>query len=133
LIGVTAVAYFVFDPLSKGQLTWASAAAKLFLSVGLVVLAAYAASQADKLRDIEREDRKLALELEALGPYLAPLDKTDQDKFRVELGNRSFGQRRNDDSKTERSPASVLDLLLKSKDRKELNDLITSIIKAARG
>lgn len=40
----------------------------------------------------ERRNRKLALELEAIGPYLAPLPEERQLEFRLALGDRTFGR-----------------------------------------
>jgi hypothetical protein len=42
----------------------------------------------------------LALELEAIGPFLAPLEKEKQDEFRLKIGDRSFGQLFAEDSKS---------------------------------
>jgi hypothetical protein len=97
------------------------------------VLAAYAAFQADKFFEIERRNRKVALELEAIGPYLAPLPQEMQDKFRIDIGDRSFGREElGIGSRATKSPASVIDVVLKSKDSREffrqiLQDLLKSI------
>lgn len=110
LIGLSAVAGIAFLPLIQGGFNWEGFAGRVFLSLTIGVLVAYAASQADKSRKVEQHNRKLALELEAIGPYLAPLDKQERDKFRVDLGNRSFGQR--DASGVEEpSPSSVADVV----------------------
>ena len=105
-----------------GQFNWGGFAARALLLVSLGVLAAYSGSQADKLFGDERRNRKLALELEAIGPYLAPLPPEEQNKFRLQIGERSFG-RDHDLHEHRKSPASVLDLL-KSKESKELLKLI---------
>ena len=76
--------------------------------------------------EIEQRNRKLALEFEALGPYLAPLPEDKQQQFRLEVGARTFGReelplgRRGD-----RSPTGVIDVLVSSK---EFNKLVTDII-----
>jgi hypothetical protein len=46
----------------------------------------------NKLFGEERRIRKLALELEAIGPYLAPLSVEEQNRFRLEIGELSFGR-----------------------------------------
>lgn len=66
-------------------------ATRIFLSLTFGVFAAYAARQASHFLEMERKNRKMALELEALGPYIAPLDKAQQDEFRLKVGDRSFG------------------------------------------
>ena len=64
---------------------------RLVLSVTFGVFATYSAKQASRFFEVEKRNRKLALELEALGPFIEPLDKHDKDKFRVQVGDRSFG------------------------------------------
>lgn len=96
-------------------------ATRMFLSVAVGVFAAYAASQADKASIVERRNRKLALELEAVGPYIAPLPVEMQNQFRADLGSRSFGVSDVDSRKSpesQASPANFIDLL-KSKEIRE--------------
>ncbi len=130
MTGIIAVAYKAFVPLVQGTFSWAGFAGRVFLSLTVGVLAAYAASQADKYLEIERRNRKLALELEAIGPYLAPLPQEKQDQFRVDLGQRSFGREEQAlGRRSDKSPATVVDVLMKSK---EFRDFVTAIVKAAR-
>jgi hypothetical protein len=129
--GIIFVAAKAFLPLVQGGFTWEGFAGRVFVSLTVGVLAAYAASQADKYIQAERRNRKLALELEAIGPFLAPLPVAKQEEFRLEMGNRSFGR---DESgfggKADKSPASVVDILVKSK---EFREFVAEIVKAARG
>jgi hypothetical protein len=99
----------------------------VFISFTVGILAAYAASQADKYQKAERRAEKLALELEALGPFLAPLPQEKQEAFRLTIGDRSFGL---DDGHAahEKSPATLADLI----GSKELRNLIVDIVKAAK-
>jgi len=130
LCGVIFVAYAAFIPLVQGGFTWEGFAARVFVSITVGVLAAYSASQADKSYQVERINRKRALELEALGPFLAPLPQEMQDKFRIEVGDRSFGhEERGGVHSTEKSPATLLDALGRSKDAR---DLLVQLVKAAR-
>ena len=117
---------------SKGHFNWGGFAARVLLLGSLGVIAAYAAKQADKLFEAEKRNRKLALELEAIGPYLAPLPEEEQNKFRIQIGDRSFG--RDDDSGVKahsKSPATLLDLV-RSKESKELIELITEIVRKTK-
>ncbi len=131
---VIIVAYVAFIPVIKGTFTWESFAARVFLCVTMGVLAAYSAFQADKFFEIERRNRKMALELEAIGPYLAPLPQEMQDKFRIDIGDRSFGREEAGlGKKADKSPASVIDVLMKSKDSREfLRDLIKDLLKSLK-
>ena len=128
---IIVVAYKAFLPLVEGSFTWEGFAGRVFVSLTVGVLAAYAISQADKYQQVERRSRKLALELEALGPFLASLPTEKQDDFRIRVGDRSFGTTDDlIDSHTTDSPKSVLDVAFKSK---ELSALIVNIIKATKG
>lgn len=130
MLGLIALAYRAFLPIVEGGFSWSSFAGRVFVSLTVGALAAYAASQADKYQKIERRNRKLALELEAIGPYIAPLPQDKQEEFRLTIGDRSFGH--NDEGMAglnEKSPATVVDLLVKSK---EFRDFITEIVKAAK-
>ena len=68
-----------------------------------------------------------APKLEAIGPYLAPLPADKQESFRLQIGERTFGR----DEMTlgrrysEKSPATVLDVMMKSK---ELRDFVAQIV-----
>lgn len=66
-------------------------ATRIFLSLTFGVFAAYAGRQASHFMNIERRNRRLALELEALGPFIEPLGQEERSKFRVQVGERSFG------------------------------------------
>lgn len=128
--GLIVVAYKAFIPIVQGGFTWEGLAGRVFLSLTVGVLAAYAASQADKFLEIERRNRKFALELEAIGPYLAPLPQELQDKFRLDIGERSFGREEHGIGKRdEKSPATVVDVLMRSK---EFREFIAELVKAAR-
>jgi hypothetical protein len=130
LVALIVFAYTTFLPVVPGTFSWEGFAGRVFLSATVGVLAAYAASQADKFLEMERRNRKLALELEALGPFLAPLPTEFQDKFRLEIGDRSFGRQDLGLSKRgDKSPATVIDVLSRSK---EFREFVMDIVKAAR-
>lgn len=104
-------------------------ATRIFLSITFGIFAAYAAKQASKFLGMEQRNRKLALELEALGPYIAPLPVEMQHRFRADLGERSFGIPDSDSTKpNESDPVSVIDIL-KSK---EAGEVISNILKAGK-
>lgn len=129
LAGVSFVAYHAFLPLTLGSFTWEAFAGRVVLSLSVGVLAAYGAKQADKFHDSERRNRRLALELEAIGPYLAPLPQEQQDRFRLEIGDRSFGREEIRDSDSDKSPASLFDVVFGSKSFREF---VTDLVRAAK-
>lgn len=91
-------------------------ATRVFLSITFGIFAAYAARQASRFFEMEQKNRKMALELEALGPFIEPLDKPERDKFRVQIGDRSFGVSDQDASKTKEDDPVTIAGWLKSKD-----------------
>ena len=128
---IIVVAYKAFLPLVQDAFTWESFAGRVFVSLTVGVLAAYAISQADKYQQVERRSRKLALELEALGPFLASLPTDKQEEFRLRVGDRSFGTSDDlIDRHSADSPKSVFDVAYKSKG---LTALIVEVIKATKG
>lgn len=130
MIALIAVAYYTFLPVIQGTFSWEGFAGRVFFTLTIGVLAAYAGSQADKYLTMERRNRVLALELEALGPYLAPLPEEKQHEFRLAVGDRTFGRDQGTPDQHGKSPATVVDLLLSSK---EFRAFVTEIVKAARG
>ncbi len=133
MIGLIIIAIVAFLPALGNTFSWGSFAGRVFISLTFGVLAAYAASQADKYQKVERQNRRLALELEAIGPFIAPLTTEKQEEFRMTIGERSFGHGDGThggiDSK---SPATLVDVLLQSKESKEFRTLLTEIIKALK-
>jgi hypothetical protein len=133
MIGLIVIAIVAFLPAIGGTFSWGSFAGRVFISLTFGVLAAYAASQADKYQKVERQNRRLALELEAIGPFIAPLPTEKQEDFRIKIGERSFGH--GDGALTgneTKSPSSLVDVLLQTKESKEFRALLTEIIKAVK-
>jgi hypothetical protein len=89
---------------------------RLFLSITFGVLAAYAARQAALYRESEQRNRRRALELESLGPFIEPLDKEMKDKFRIQIGERSFAVSETESHSTKGDDAATIVSLLKNKD-----------------
>ena len=104
-------------------------ATRIFLSITFGIFAAYAAKQAGRFFEMEQQNRRRALELEALGPFIEPLEKIDRDKFRVQVGERSFAVPDKDSPEyKENDPVTALSLLKP----KEWVEGVVSIIKASK-
>lgn len=125
-----AIAYVSFLPDIKVGFTWPGFAGRVFVTLTVGALAAYAGTQADKYQKIERYNRRLALELEAIGPFIAPLSEDKQADFRIKVGDRSFGQGESAHSKLDaKSPTSVADIILNDP---KVRSFIIDIIKATK-
>lgn len=93
----------------NGNLGWSTLAARFYLSVAVGLLAGYGANQANKYQQIERRNRKLQLELQAIGPFLEPVPEEKRQQFRLTIADRSFGREEGGVSSTP-GPASLVDL-----------------------
>jgi hypothetical protein len=132
MIALSLMAYRTLYLLGEvsGSFNWGGFAGRVVFLASLGVIAAYAGTQADKLYTAEKRSRRLALELEAIGPYLAPLPVEEQNKFRIQIGERSFGQEEVGTAAGDKSPATML-ALLSSKEGKQLLEFLVDIAKRA--
>lgn len=122
-----------FLPLIQGEggvFSWPGFAGRVFVSLTMGLLAGYAMSQAEKYQQVERRSRKLALELEAVGPFLSTLDPAKQQEFRLRLGEKTFGASGDfvfkDRAKNSKSVFGFAS-------SREMRLMISEIIKAVRG
>ncbi len=127
--GVIVAAYKLFIPELQGPFSWWQFAGRIIMTLTIGVLAAYAAHQGDTYKVMERQNRQRALELAAVGPFLAPLPQDKQDEFRLGLGGKTFGQNgAGENGHNGRSPATLLDLAKSP----ELRALVTEVVKAVK-
>jgi len=130
MVGVIVAAYKLFIPQVLGQFSWEAFAGRVILTLTVGVLAAYAAHQADKYHEMERQNRQRALDLAAIGPFLAPLPQDKQNDFRLDIGGKTFGRNGSGERRsTDKSPATVLDLAKSP----GFTDLVAAVAKAIRG
>jgi hypothetical protein len=128
MCGLIYFAYHAFLPSVQGEFKWESFAARVFLTITVGVLAAYAGAQADRFFHIEKSNRKLALELAAIDPFIALLPQDEQYKFKLEIGRRSFAQDESIVAKSDKSPATTLDLLT-SDQMKQFMEMVSAVSK----
>ena len=130
LLGLVTIAVKVFMPVVQGEFTWTGFAGRVFVSVTVGLLAGYAATQADRYQKLERSNRQAAIEFQAIGPFIAPLQPDKRDEFRLKIGDRSFGQRFPEVTSGDiKSPVTILDLL----HSKDFRSFVADIVKAAKG
>lgn len=128
------IAVRAFLPAAEGatSFTWQTFASRISIALAIGLLAAYAAAQGEKASNQERRNRRLALELEAIGPFLAPMKPEEQQKFRYQIGEKSFGvdpDQWGTASRKDRDAATIIGHLLKNK---EFRELLVTIFKAGR-
>lgn len=131
LLGLLAVAIWTLTKAmgEPASLNLSVIAAKIFVALTFGFLAAYAAVQAERAATSERRNRRLALELEAIGPFLAPLEKDKQDEFRLKIGDRSFGQLFSEDAKSIGGSATFAGHLLT---QEEVKNFILNLAEIAK-
>jgi len=129
MIAVILFARYAFLPALQGDFKWGGFATRVFITITVGVLAAYAVRQADRFCEMARYNRELALELAAIDPFIALLPEEQQHKFKLEMGNRAFGQNQlPPDARTDKSPATALDLLLRSEEGQQVLKLFEQLI-----
>jgi hypothetical protein len=130
MLALIIIAYETFLPAIAAGFTWPGFAGRVFVTLTVGALAAYAGAQADKYQKIERYNRRLALELEAIGPFIAPLSEDKQADFRIKVGDRSFGQGEGTHRELDvKSPTSVADIIVNDP---KVRSFIIDIIKATK-
>lgn len=142
LAGLVWIAYLMAFPtptenlvaLSKSTLNaqfvfYQTLAARVFLSITFGIFAAYSARQAEKYMEMDRRNRKLALELAAVGPYISTLPTEMQNKFKIDLGEKSFGVTESA-SPTSTDPVTFWDVV-KSKEFEELFEKFMKRVRSA--
>lgn len=89
LIGFTG---FTAINLEGSAWNWIDVARRLLFAATVGALATYAASQTSRYQTAERKNRKLELELRALGPFLEPVAPEERQKFRLKIAEVFFGK-----------------------------------------
>lgn len=75
-----------------GQFSWEAALMSIPLTFVLLAGAAYCAQQSTRHRNVEVQNRRFALEMAAIDPYLQSLPEADRVTLKKELTARYFGQ-----------------------------------------
>ena len=128
-LGLIWFAYHAFLPTMQGDFRWGAFAARVFLTITVGVFAAYSVSQADRFYKMESTNRRLALELAAIDPFIALLPQEEQYKFKLEVARRTFAQEEpRTDSKADKSPATALDVIAS----KETQGIVESLVELAK-
>ena len=92
LVAVTVAGIWILQTIGDHAFTLQDFWIRLVIVVPLLAISGYAITQSGKHRDNERRAKKAALELAALGPYIALVSPTEQEKIRVAMVEKFFGQ-----------------------------------------
>jgi hypothetical protein len=91
IVGLIVVALVFFLPASSTPFSWPGFAGRVFVSLTFAALAGYAAKEAANNQRTESVNRRIALELEAVRPFIVSLPSEQQEAFINKLGDRTFG------------------------------------------
>lgn len=121
LVAVCVVASNTLPPVigSTEPVNWVSLIARALLLGSFGILAAYGSGQAERFFLAEQRNKRLALELAAIGPYLEPLPPEARDKFRIDIGDRTFGR-----EEANGAPARSMDSIVSLLNSKGFRDLM---------
>jgi cell division septum initiation protein DivIVA len=87
-----------FTTTAEGSFDWPEIVTASSLTAILLIAAGYTSKQSKLHRDNEKLLRSYALETKALDPFIASLDKPEQQAIKAELVRRMFGQQNNVDA-----------------------------------
>jgi hypothetical protein len=131
LVAVILFAYKAFLPTMQGDFKWGSFATRVFLTVTVGVLAAYAISQGDRFFHEEKHNRRLALELAAIDPFIALLPEDQRFQFKLEIARKTFAQDLAT-TKNDKSPATALDILASKEGQQVLQTIFDAAAKVLK-
>lgn len=100
-----------FTQASSVGLNWPEIITASSLTAVFLVAAGYTSRQSKLHRDSEKQLRSYALETKALDPFIASLEKEDQQKIKAELVRRMFGQQ---NTQTSNRSAKLDDSMVKT-------------------
>lgn len=95
MVGLIFFAIQAYYATQTEDFRWGGVATRAFVAVTFGVLAAYAARQSDRYSEVEVRNRRYQLELSSIDPYLANLPKDVQQKVKLELAQKLFGNAAN--------------------------------------
>lgn len=87
-----AIIAFVTTIGNSDQFDFGKFGARAFVALSFGLLAAYAARQAKDNSDLEKQNRRLHLELASIDPYLSKLPEDKQQEVKIKLADRWFGK-----------------------------------------
>lgn len=108
IVGIVGLSFF---ETTHPRFDWQTGAFRMLFSVALSVPAAYLARESSKHRAQQNSHLRIALDLQAITPYLASLPTEEQHKLKVEVANKIFGANDATVAHPESYPINVNDLL----------------------
>lgn len=89
---LTAAAWLIYGFFTRADsFSWETALLTLPVTAVLLAGAAYCAQQSTRHRTVEERNRRFALEMSAIDPYLQSLPEEDQREIKKQLTSRFFG------------------------------------------
>jgi gas vesicle protein len=118
LVAILAVVIYSLIELSGGEITIERSLVKLGLLLFLLAPAAYLARESTKHRNEHYALKQTALDLNAIGPFIASLNKEEQDLIKTKIAERLFCSNR-DKQDTNTFPINAHEVIIKLIERFE--------------
>lgn len=112
MIFVMAFVGWTFYEITTNKFTWEQSALKLICSLLFSVPAAYLARESAKHRQQQYTHLQTALDLKAIGPYIATLEKTVQDEIKLDIAKKIFTPKTFEHVTKESYPVNTQELIL---------------------
>jgi hypothetical protein len=113
IVALIAVALFLFLPQTdrNAGVSWAGFAARVYVSLTFMALAGYAASEARNNQKADGHNRRIAMELQAVGPFIVNLPAQKQEAFIKPLADRTVRGSVSSDVEQQTLPPGTLQAL----------------------
>ena len=118
------IAYDAFLPVIGNEFSWPAFVGRVYVSLTVGALAAYAAYQGKQYHQVERRNRRIELELHSLPSYLAPLPQEMQHQVIMQVADRRFGRDEEAGTGEGRPPATPMDLITSPEARSLVRDVV---------
>lgn len=112
--------------LSKNGIDWSTFAFRISLGFAFLIPGIYCAKEASRHWNAERHNRRLALELAALDPFIVKLDEVKQKEIIEKKADEYFGRKLLDDE----SPSSLKDMVFSGQQLAVIAQEIVKILRA---
>lgn len=118
---VLIIGYSLLETSSQ-DFDWKAGVFRLAFSIALSIPAAYLARESSKHRTQQYSHLRIALDLQAITPYLASLPPADQHKLKIETAGKIFGAKETNSNMAESYPINLNEIVLALISRLERKD-----------
>jgi len=127
-IAAFTVINFLSVIISQADVKWHNVLQALLVAAAFSAIATYAGKQASKKDEVEREAKRMQLELAAFDPFVSDIDEPEKGLLKAEIVKRMFGQKTGENNAFATHTESESMLTLTKSDLEGLLGLLRNII-----